>query len=49
MNDLYITAIGSTLGLDPMRHPFGFSASASLDFYAATPIDRGTGTGSPLG
>ena len=49
MNDLYITADGSALGLDPTRRPFGFSASASLDSYAATPIDCGTGTGSPPG
>ena len=42
VNDFYITNMGSTPALDP----FGFSASASLDLYAATPIDSGTSTGS---
>ncbi|CAF9909933.1 MAG: hypothetical protein ALECFALPRED_006112 [Alectoria fallacina] len=49
LNDFYITAIGSTLASDATINPFGFTASASLDPYAATPTDSDTDSGSVTG
>ena len=42
LNDFYITAIGSTLAPNPTTNPFGYTASASLDPYIATPTSSGT-------
>ena len=46
LNDFYITAIGSTLAPNPTTNPFGFTASAYLNSYAATPTSGGTGSSS---
>lgn len=46
LNDFYITAIGSTLASDATTNPFGFTASAYLDSFAATPTNSDTGLAS---
>ena len=46
LNDFYRTAIGSTLAPSPIKNPFGFTASASLNPYVATPINSAAGSGS---
>ena len=49
LNDYYITAIGSTLATDATANPLGFTASAYLDSFAATPTNSATGSGSVTG
>ena len=49
LNDFYITAIGSTLASDATINPFGFTASASLDPFAATPTNSDTDSSSVTG
>ena len=49
LNDYYITAIGSTIAPDATVNPFGFTASASLNPFLATPTNSATGSGSNSG